>query len=242
MPSILNKLSCLLVACIGAVSAPAHADLSIFPIKLFITGDNGQRTTTMNVISSNEEPLQSYEINVFRWTQDDQGHEVLTPDAELMVNPLSFMLEPNSKRIIRMGFKQPIASMQLQEEAAWRIIFTPLPDAQKAKGLKYAYSFNVPLFAGKDFKPAMSFQLAKNNKNQPVLLAKNSGTAHFQITGFKLQDAAGKDIFNSKELKYVLPHKQVSFDLNTLTVKPDAGLKLTVQTAGSDTLQFDVAE
>ena len=242
MPSILNKLSCLLVACIGAVSAPAHADLSIFPIKLFITGDNGQRTTTMNVISSNEEPLQSYEINVFRWTQDDQGHEVLTPDAELMVNPLSFMLEPNSKRIIRMGFKQPIAAMQLQEEAAWRIIFTPLPDAQKAKGLKYAYSFNVPLFAGKDFKPAMSFQLAKNNKNQPVLLAKNSGTAHFQITGFKLQDTAGKDIFNSKELKYVLPHKQVSFDLNTLTVKPDAGLKLTVQTAGSDTLQFDVAE
>lgn len=242
MPSILNKLSCLLVACIGAVSAPAHADLSIFPIKLFITGDNGQRTTTMNVISSNEEPLQSYEINVFRWTQDDQGHEVLTPDAELMVNPLSFMLEPNSKRIIRMGFKQPIASMQLQEEAAWRIIFTPLPDAKKAKGLKYAYSFNVPLFAGKDFKPAMSFQLAKNNKNQPVLLAKNSGTAHFQITGFKLQDTAGKDIFNSKELKYVLPHKQVSFDLNTLAVKPDAGLKLTVQTAGSETLQFDVAE
>lgn len=242
MPSILNKLSCLLVACIGAVSAPAHADLSIFPIKLFITGDNGQRTTTMNVISSNEEPLQSYEINVFRWTQDDQGHEVLTPDAELMVNPLSFMLEPNSKRIIRMGFKQPIAAMQLQEEAAWRIIFTPLPDAQKAKGLKYAYSFNVPLFAGKDFKPAMSFQLAKNNKNQPVLLAKNSGTAHFQITGFKLQDTAGKDIFNSKELKYVLPHKQVSFDLNTLAVKPDAGLKLTVQTAGSETLQFDVAE
>lgn len=242
MPSILNKLSCLLVACIGAVSAPAHADLSIFPIKLFITGDNGQRTTTMNVISSNEEPLQSYEINVFRWTQDDQGHEVLTPDAELMVNPLSFMLEPNSKRIIRMGFKQPIASMQLQEEAAWRIIFTPLPDAQKAKGLKYAYSFNVPLFAGKDFKPAMSFQLAKNNKNQPVLLAKNSGTAHFQITGFKLQDVAGKDIFNSKELKYVLPHKQVSFDLNTLAVKPNSGLKLTVQTAGSETLQFDVAE
>ena len=242
MPSILNKLSCLLVACIGAVSAPAHADLSIFPIKLFITGDNGQRTTTMNVISSNEEPLQSYEINVFRWTQDDQGHEVLTPDAELMVNPLSFMLEPNSKRIIRMGFKQPIASMQLQEEAAWRIIFTPLPDAKKAKGLKYAYSFNVPLFAGKDFKPEMSFQLAKNNKNQPVLLAKNSGTAHFQITGLKLQDTAGKDIFNSKELKYVLPHKQVSFDLNTLAVKPDAGLKLTVQTAGSETLQFDVAE
>jgi fimbrial chaperone protein len=159
-----------------------------------------------------------------------------------MINPLSFMLEPNSKRIIRMGFKQPIASMQLQEEAAWRIIFTPLPDAKKAKGLKYAYSFNVPLFAGKDFKPEMSFQLAKNNKNQPVLLAKNSGTAHFQITGLKLQDTAGKDIFNSKELKYVLPRKQVSFDLNTLAVKPDAGLKLTVQTAGSETLQFDVAE
>ena len=83
MPSILNKLSCLLVACIGAVSAPAHADLSIFPIKLFITGDNGQRTTTMNVISSNEEPLQSYEINVFRWTQDNQGHEVLTHTRQL---------------------------------------------------------------------------------------------------------------------------------------------------------------
>lgn len=242
MPSILNRLSCLLVASIGAFSTPVHADLSIFPIKLFITGDNGQRTTTMNVVSSKDEPPQSYEVNVFRWTQDDQGHERLTPDTELMVNPLSFILEPNSKRIIRMGFKQPLASMQLQEEAAWRIIFSPLPDAKEATGLKYTYSFNVPLFAGKNFKPDMSFQLAKNNKNQPVLLAKNSGTAHFQITGFKLQDTAGKDIFNSKELKYVLPHKQVSFDLNTLPAKPYTNLKLIVQTAGAETLQFDVAE
>lgn len=242
MPAILNKISCLLVASMGVCSFPAYAELSIYPIKHFITGENGQRTITMNIISSNEELAKNYEVNVFRWTQDEQGHDILTPDSSLAVNPLSFMIEPNTKRIIRMGFKQPIASMQLQEEEAWRIIFSPLPNAETAKGLKYAYSFNVPLFAGTNFKPEMSFQLAKNNKNQPVLLVKNSGTAHFQITGFKLQNAAGKEIFNSQELKYVLPHKQVAFDLNTLAVKPDSNLKLIVQTADSKTLQFDVSE
>lgn len=242
MPAILNKLSCLLVASIGVFSVPAHAELSIYPIKHFITGDNGQRSSTMNIISSNEELAKSYEVNVFRWSQDEQGQDVLTPDSSLAVNPLSFVIEPNTKRIIRMGFKQPIASMQLQKEEAWRIIFSPLPDAETAKGLKYAYSFNVPLFAGKDFKPEMAFQLAKDNKNHPVLIAKNSGTAHFQITGFTLQDAAERELFSSKELKYILAHKQATFNLNIPAVKSQTGLKLIVQTPGAQTFKFDVTE
>ena len=242
MPSVLNKLSCLAIALTGLISSTVHADLSIFPIKLFITGENGQRSTTMNIVTSKNEVPKSYEVNVFRWTQDEQGKEILTPDTELTVNPLSFVTEPDSKRTVRMGFKQPIAAMQLQEEAAWRIIFNPLPDAEATKGLKYAYSFNVPVFAGRDFKPDMSFQLATDSKNQSVIIAKNSGTAHFQITGFTLQDTTGKELFSAKELKYVLAHKQATFHLNIPTIKSQSGLKLTVQTANAQTLQFDVME
>lgn len=242
MLSILNKLLCLLIASIGIFSLPVHADLSIYPIKHFITGENGQHSTTMNVISSNAELPKSYEVNVFRWTQDEQGYDILTPDSSLAVNPLSFVIEPNTKRIIRMGFKQPISSMQLQEEEAWRIIFSPLPDAETKRGLKYAYSFNIPLFAGNHFKPEMSFRLIKDNKNQPILIARNTGTAHFQITGFKLQDAAGKELFSSKELKYILAHKQAAFNLNKSVVMPQTGMKLIVQTTGAQTTQFDVVE
>lgn len=222
------------------MTASVYANVAIYPVKVFINGDNRQRTATVNIHSSADEAPKNYEVNIYKWAQDDLGNDVLTPDQELVINPASFTLEPNSKQTIRMGFKQAVSEMNLQEEAAWRIKITPLPDTKKSYGIKYAYGFNVPFFAGKGFKPDMSFHLVKNKNNQYYITAKNQGRGHFQITGFTLQDLSGNSIFKSTEMKYVLAHKQIQ--LNIPAFKPHSELKLIVQTADAKNLKFDVAE
>lgn len=242
MHSKYSKHFSLLLASACLFNMPAHANISIFPVKLFISGDKGQRSTTTHLISSSDEKSKSYEVSVFRWTQDASGQDVLTPDTELMVNPQSFVLEADTRRMIRMGFTQPVSAMQLKEEAAWRVVFNPLPDAEKAQGVRFAYGFNIPLFAGKGFQPDMSFKLTKNAQHEPVLLAKNAGTAHFQIAEFTVQNTTGKTLYSSNELKYVLPHKQAQFNLKNFTLPAGTPLKLVTKTPDSRTLSFDIVE
>ncbi|ATO21119.1 hypothetical protein BS636_15560 (plasmid) [Acinetobacter sp. LoGeW2-3] len=231
---------CFLASIAGMMSATAYANVAIYPVKMQINGDNRQRTTTINLHSSADETPKNYEVYVYKWTQDSNGNDILTPDNQLVISPASFVLEPNSKQVIRMGFKQPISAMNLQKEEAWRIKISPLPDTEKSNGIKYAYGFNVPLFAGKNFKADLSFQFAKDLNNQPAIHAKNLGTGHFQITGFTLQDGKGNSIFTSNEMKYILAQQQVQ--LSIPAIKPQKGLQLIVQTANDKPLKFDIAE
>lgn len=234
------KYLCFLASIAGLMTATAYANVTIYPVKMQINGENRQRTTTINLHSSADEAPKNYEVNVYKWTQDENGNDVLKPDNQLVINPASFVLEPNSKQMIRMGFKQSISEMNLQNEEAWRIKISPLPDAKKSNGIKYTYGFNIPMFAGKDFKPDMSFHLAKKTNNQSFINAKNLGTGHFQIIGFTLQDSSGNSIFKSNEMKYVLAHQQVQ--LNIPAFKPQPGLKLILDTADAKSLKFDIAE
>lgn len=234
------KYLCFLASIAGLMTATAYANVTIYPVKMQINGENRQRTTTINLHSSADEAPKNYEVNVYKWTQDENGNDVLTPDNQLVINPASFVLEPNSKQMIRMGFKQSISEMNLQKEEAWRIKISPLPDAAKSNGIKYAYGFNIPLFAGKNFKADLSFQLTKDSNNQPIIHAKNIGTGHFQITSFTLQDAKGNSIFTSTEMKYILAQQQIKLSIPAF--KPQKGLQLIVQTANDQQLKFDIAE
>lgn len=231
---------CFISSIAGLMSATAYANVAIYPVKMQINGDNRQRTTTISLQSSADETPKNYEVNVYKWTQDINGNDILTADNQLVISPASFVLEPNSKQTIRMGFKQPISAMNLQKEEAWRIKISPLPDAAKSNGIKYAYGFNIPLFAGKNFKADLSFQLTKDSNNQPIIHAKNIGTGHFQITSFTLQDAKGNSIFISTEMKYILAQQQIKLSIPAF--KPQKGLQLIVQTANDQQLKFDIAE
>ena len=231
---------CFISSIAGLMTATAYANVAIYPVKMQINGDNRQRTTTINLQSSVDETPQNYEVHVYKWTQDENGNDVLTPDNQLIISPASFVLEPNSKQTIRMGFQQSISEMKLEKEEAWRIKVLPLPDTQKSKGIKYAYGFNIPLFVGKNFKSDLSFQFKKDSKNQPIIQAKNLGTGHFQITGFTLQDAKGNHIFTSNEMKYILAQQQV--ELSIPATQPQKGLQLILQTANDQPLKFDIAE
>lgn len=224
----------------GLMTATAYANVAIFPIKMHIDGDNRQRTTTINIHASADESPKNYEVKAYKWTQDKNGHDVLTPDHQLIISPASFVLEPSTQQKIRMGFKQAITTMNLQQEQAWRIKITPLPDIQQSNGIQYAYGFNIPLFVGQNFKPEMSFQIIKQTDRHSTLYAKNIGNGHIQITGFNIIDAKGKMLYQSNEMKYVLAHQQVTFSVPS--IQPQSGLQVMIKNADNSVSKFDLAE
>lgn len=236
------KILGVTLAVLNPLIPTTHADVSIYPVKMHIQGENGERTATLNMVASADQKAKNYEVKVFRWTQDAQGQEVLTPDRSLVVNPLSFVLEPGSKRLIRMGFNQAVADMGLKEEAAWRILINPLPDHEKFTGIQYAYAFSIPVFVGMKFKPNMSFQISKDQENKATVIAKNQGKAHFQLTGLTLQNQAGQTLKNLEQMKYILANQQAIFNLNLPAFTSTQGLKLLVHTADSKTIHFDLSE
>ena len=122
---------CFIASIASLMTAAAYADVAIYPVKMQINGDNRQRTTTINLQSSTDEIPKNYEVHVYKWTQDSNGNDILTPDNQLVISPASFVLEPNSKQTIRMGFKQPISEMNLQKEEAWRIKISPFAAAKR---------------------------------------------------------------------------------------------------------------
>ena len=168
--------------------APVWADITISPVQLYITGERGKSSTTAVINSIGETSERTYEIEVLKWEQDQNGEDVLTPDHTLIVNPENFVLKPDASRTVRFGFKQNIESMQLKKQESWRVRFVEIPSVLNQTGVNIALNFSLPVFVGNGFKPDMVFNLTKNNKNESILVARNNGTAHFQLTNFSIQD------------------------------------------------------
>ena len=225
------------------VQSMAHADLTISPVQLYITGERQQRSTTANLTTMGEKSDRTYELSVFRWTQDEEGNEVLTPDTDLVVNPKALILKPDSKKVIRFGFRQPIDAMNLKQEGTWRVKFTEIPSPLQKTGMNIALNFSVPVFVGSGFKSDLTFRFGKDQNNNTTLIAKNNGTAHFQITKFSLQDATGKKLTEVDMMKYILPNHQVTIPLKGYTHTSGQAVKFVMEKeTEKDPVIFAIAE
>lgn len=221
----------------------AHADLTISPVQLYITGDRGERSTTSTLNTLGEKSDRTYELSVYRWTQDEQGNDILTPDTELVVNPKALIIKPDSKKVIRFGFRQALNTMNLKQEETWRVKFNEIPSPLQKTGMNIALNFSVPIFVGSGFKSDVTFRFAKDAENHTTLIAKNSGTAHFQITKFSLQDATGKKLTEVDMMKYILPNHQVTIPLKGYTHASGQAVKFVMEKeTQKNPVVFDIAE
>ena len=242
MRTVKNKNGLLFVL-LTFIQPVAHADLTISPVQLYISGEREQRSTTANLNTKNEKTDRAYEISVFHWSQDEQGNDVLTADHELVVNPKALILKPDSNKVIRFGFRQPIDAMNLKQEGTWRVKFSEIPSPLQKTGMSIALNFSIPVFVGNGFKSDMAFYLAKDAENKPVLIAKNNGTAHFQMTKFSIQDATNKTLKHVDMMKYVLSGRQVSIPLNGFNTSTIKGLKFVmVSDTSKKSVIYDIAE
>ena len=99
---------------------------------MYIFNDKKQKTTTLTLESINEVEKKIFEVKAFKWDQNDKGEDVLEKDDTLIINPRNFILKPNGKQVIRVGFNRPIVSvLDGREEGAWRIVIEELPQPVK---------------------------------------------------------------------------------------------------------------
>lgn len=82
----------------------AFAGVSVSPVQLFIDNPNKLKSTTLTLESVDETEKRVFEVKVFKWTQTEQGENVLEPDNNIIINPKNFILQPNKKQAIRVGF------------------------------------------------------------------------------------------------------------------------------------------
>lgn len=71
-----------------------------------------QKSTTVNIESTGISTSKIYEINAFKWEQNDKGEDILVKDDTLLFNPKIFELKPESKQLVRMGFSQSPANLK----------------------------------------------------------------------------------------------------------------------------------
>ncbi|MDM1324960.1 MULTISPECIES: fimbrial biogenesis chaperone [Acinetobacter] len=190
------------------------ADVAIDPVQMYILNDTKQKTTTLTLESINEAEKKIFEIKAFKWDQNNKGEDVLEKDNTLIINPRNFILKPNGKQVIRVGFNRPIASvLDGREEGAWRIIIEELPQPVKESSITFLMNFNLPLFIGKQDNLKLNFNI-ENDK----LVVKNKAKSHVQISKLQILDSNKKEVFTSNNMKYALEDKNIFYELGGVKI------------------------
>lgn len=192
-----------------------QADVSIDPVQMYILNDAKQKTTTLTLESINETEKKLFEVKAFKWDQNKNGEDVLEPEDALIINPRSFILQPNGKQVIRIGFNRPRQSILAgKQEGTWRILVEEIPQTVKESSITFLLNFNLPLFIGKQDDIKLKFNI-ENDK----LIVLNKANSHIQIANLKIIDSNKKEIFKSDTLGYALANKSLSYDLKGLKIQ-----------------------
>ena len=209
----MKKIIAILVSSMFYMSV-SNAGVSVDPVQMYIQNPTKQRTTTLTLESKDETEKRIFEVKAFKWTQKDNGENVLEPDNSLIINPKNFILQANGKQTIRIGFNRPVESvLEGQQEGTWRVIVDEIPQAVKESSVNFLVSFNLPLFVGKQEDVKLNFNV-ENNK----LIVKNNAKSHIQIANLKIVDANKKEVFKTETMNYLLANKSASYDLNNIRI------------------------
>lgn len=226
-------------------SASCFANITINPVILEITADKRSNATQLTLENSNDGVEHSYEIKVFKWTQDQQGQEILVETDELLLNPRTVHLPVNSKRLIRVGFKKALQSMDLSEQQAWRILFQELPKTADETGMGMSINFSVPLFVhkNKDTAPTQLHMKLNQQATRPVLTVTNQRPVHSKIMKIDIVNHQGQQYASFEKMKYILANQTWSLPLEQVNsqVKGPYRAQVSVDQI-SEAIVFDIQE
>ncbi|MCW8038713.1 MULTISPECIES: fimbrial biogenesis chaperone [Acinetobacter] len=207
----------------------AFAGVSVSPVQMFIDNPNKLKSTTLTLESVDETEKRVFEVKVFKWTQTEQGENVLEPDNNIIINPKNFILQPNKKQAIRVGFTPSAAQgLNVAEEQAWRIIIDEITPVGNQMMVKFLVNFNLPLFVGKQDNLKVNFEVKNGH-----LILNNLANSHVQVTNLKLLDEQRKVIFNNDTMAYVLAKHKIFYDLKNINLTDPKKYSVVLETNNS---------
>ncbi|RZG74490.1 molecular chaperone [Acinetobacter sp. WCHAc060025] len=227
----MNKIIFTLL--LGLYSAPVLAGLDFDPVQMYLKENSRQRSATITLSSKDVPQEKIFEMSAMKWTQNDKGEDVLEPDHNILINPKNFVIKPESKQIVRVGFTQPLTSEDLQNEQTWRIFFKEVTPVVEQTGMTFLFNVSVPFFVGKQDKADLVVQAKQADKNLIINL-KNNANSHIQISKLEILDANKKSVALKSEMKYLLKGQKHDFDLGTINLGDLSQYKLMIFTDKSD--------
>lgn len=183
------RLAPLVLAFAGIAALPGHAsEFAVSPVRAELRAGALSETITVSNRGGNTIRVG---VKVMEWTQDAQGKDVYTDSTELVYFPRQMELEPNSKRLVRVGVKAAAGAT----ERTFRMFIEELPEpaADPARAQVGVYfRFGVPIFltpAAPRVLPEIGEPTLANGKLS--LLVKNAGNQHFRVNKVTVEDGAG---------------------------------------------------
>jgi fimbrial chaperone protein len=182
-----RRLAPLLLASAAAVPALA-SEFSVSPVRAELRP--GALSETITVSNRGTAPIR-VGVKVMEWTQDADGKDLYTDSNDLVYFPRQMALEPNGKRLVRVGAKAAGGA----SERTFRMFIEELPEpaADPARAQVGVYfRFGVPVFLT-PASPRMQADIGEPALagGKLSLLVKNSGNQHFRINKVTVDDGAG---------------------------------------------------
>lgn len=227
----MNKLfSMFTISIVLACSQTIYAGLKITPIQLYISDIKKQRSATVTLDYKESDQPKIFEVSAVKWAQNAEGEDVLEPDTSVVINPKNFVLQPNSKQIVRVGFTQ---MQPPKKEETWRIIFNEIAPTVKESKVNFLFNISMPLFVGIQEKVKLNFNPIYNG-SQLSLNVKNDTNTHVQIKKITILDDNKKEIAVTTEMKYLLNNQQQNFNFGEIKLGDFHKYKLIIETDRSE--------
>lgn len=219
----------LFVMLIGLPSA-AQA-LSVTPLKIELAA--GQRAAALTV-SNGGDREQIIQVTPMAWSQAD-GASNYVPTEALLATPRLFRLPPGGSQLVRVGFLDAPATVM--QESAYRLYFEEVP-AQNAPGgqLQVLIRIGIPVFTVPE-QPQDELQWSLSTVGErPQLGVVNLGNRHVRIDNWRLIDASGLVLAETRDRGYLLAGQQQNWWLDTAQLSAEGfadrhGLRLRAETA-----------
>ena len=223
----------IFVLLLGLYGSSVFAGLDFDPVQLYLKENSRQRSATITMTSNDVPEEKIFEMSAVKWSQNDQGEDVFEPDHNILINPKNFVIKPNNKQIIRVGFAQPLANEDLKNEQTWRIFFKEVTPVVEQTGMTFLFNVSVPFFVGKQEKADLAIQAKQANKDL-VINIKNNANSHIQITKLEILDLSKKSVAEKSEMKYLLKGQNHDFNLGSVNLGDLSKYKLMIFTDKSE--------
>lgn len=195
------------------------SEFSVSPISIELKPDALTETVT---VTNHAKTRLRVSIRLMEWKQDAEGKDVYTDTGDIVYFPRQMDVEPQSKRLVRLGAKHPAAGT----ERTYRLFIEEQPEAApdgRRGQVSFFFRFGVPIFlAPVDPKPQPEVTAPTLDNGKVSLAVRNDGNQHVRVTKISVSDGAGF----SREVAgwYALPGTQRAY---TVDLPRDACRKAT---------------
>lgn len=200
-------------------------NFQVTPIRVELSPQKA--SDALRVQNNGSEPV-VVQLQAVAWLQEN-GEDIYQPSNDLVATPPIFTMQPGASQIIRVGL---LRAADEKKELSYRLFLQEVPSAPKPdfRGLKVLLRVGLPVFVHPKAKaaPVLTWRAERTEGDQLRVHLKNEGSAHIQVSDFKLSSPHNPEPIAAREVAaYLLPGQSRNWVMAT---EPD-------RRAGTETMR-----